>query len=62
MCPVGADYERLLADALDAIPERDQGKDERLDALRAAEAEGADVPGYTRQARWIGTRQGREPG
>lgn len=52
VCPVGADYEALLKDALDAIPENTPQKEARLAAMVAAEPSGA----YERQIRWIGRR------
>ncbi len=55
VCPVGADYEALLKDALDAIPEDTPDKRARLDALRGAEAAGDRGPGYAARKRWIGS-------
>jgi epoxyqueuosine reductase QueG len=55
VCPVGADYEAMLKDALDAIPENTPDKDARLANMAAAEARGDAGPGYAAQARWIGT-------
>jgi epoxyqueuosine reductase len=52
VCPVGADYEALLKDALDDIPENTPQKEARLAAMAAAEP----APGYQRQIRWIGKR------
>lgn len=52
VCPVGADYEPLLKDALDAIPEDTPQKQARLAAMAAAEPSDA----YARQIRWIGRR------
>lgn len=60
VCPVGADYDAMLKDALDAIPEETPAKQARLGAMRRAEAAGAPLPAYDAQARWIGRR--REPG
>jgi epoxyqueuosine reductase len=54
VCPVGADYERQLADALDAIPENTQAKEMRLTAMANAEVDGVLPPDYAAQARWIG--------
>ncbi|HEX2567501.1 MAG TPA: hypothetical protein VHL85_11635 [Burkholderiales bacterium] len=53
VCPVGADYEPMLKDALDAIAENTPQKEARLAQMAAAEAAGA-VPQYLRQQRWIG--------
>jgi len=54
VCPVGADYEALLQDALDEIPERTPAKQQRLDAMAAAETAGRRPEAYDAQARWIG--------
>jgi epoxyqueuosine reductase len=50
VCPVGADYEPMLKDALDAIPESTPAKEARLAAMAAAEPS----PEYQRQIHWIG--------
>ena len=55
VCPVGEDYEALLKDALDAIPEDTDEKRTRLDGLRAREAEGDKGHAYPGQKRWIGS-------
>ena len=52
VCPVGADYEPMLKDALDAIPESTPAKEARLAAMVSAEP----APAYQRQIRWIGRR------
>jgi epoxyqueuosine reductase len=52
VCPVGADYEAMLKDALDAIPENTPAKEARLAAMQRAEPS----PAYERQIRWIGKR------
>jgi ferredoxin len=52
VCPVGADYEPLLKDALDAIPENTPQKEARLAAMQRAEPS----PAYRQQIRWIGKR------
>ncbi len=54
VCPVGADYEALLKDALDAIPEHTPEKQARLDAMSDAERSGVRPASYEAQARWIG--------
>jgi epoxyqueuosine reductase len=54
VCPVGADYEAMLKDALDAIPEHTPAKQARLDAMTAAESGGTLPEAYDAQARWIG--------
>lgn len=53
VCPVGADYEAMLKDALDAIPEHTPAKQARLDAMVEAESDGMPEA-YDAQARWIG--------
>jgi epoxyqueuosine reductase QueG len=55
VCPVGADYEAMLRDALDAIPEHTPEKEQRLEAMRFLEAQGDAGLGYREQRRWIGT-------
>jgi epoxyqueuosine reductase QueG len=50
VCPVGADYEPMLKDALEAIPESTPAKAARLAAMAAAEPSVA----YQRQVHWIG--------
>ena len=57
VCPVGEDY-RLLADALEAIPEATPAKAARLVAMVEAEARGDKGPYHARQARWIGRIKG----
>lgn len=54
VCPVGADYEAMLKDALDAIPEDTPAKGVRLAEMAQAEARGATGEGYAAQRRWIG--------
>ena len=55
VCPVGADYEAMLKDALETIPENTPEKEARLAAMVAAESAGS-VPAYERQVRWIGRK------
>jgi epoxyqueuosine reductase QueG len=55
VCPVGADYADMLADALDAMPEDSEAKRFRLVDMVAAEAEGQLPDDYLQQRRWIGT-------
>jgi epoxyqueuosine reductase QueG len=49
VCPVGADYAAMLADALEQIPENTPGKEARLKGM-----EDADAPEYEKQKRFIG--------
>jgi ferredoxin len=57
VCPVGADYDAMLADAHTTIAEDTPAKVERRAAMAASEAAGGATPsggpGYDRQARWI---------
>ena len=53
VCPVGADYEPMLKDALEAIPEDTPQKQARFAAMAAAEP----APSYQKQIRWIGRRR-----
>jgi ferredoxin len=55
VCPVGADYEPMLKDALDAIPEATREKEARLAALAAAEPSAE----YQRQIHWVGRMKSR---
>jgi epoxyqueuosine reductase QueG len=50
VCPVGADYEAMLADAHAEIPENTAAKEQRLKAMTAS----GQGPGYASQKRWIG--------
>src|SRR3954464_8312979 len=53
VCPVGADYDAMLKDALDAIPETTPAKEARL----AEMVRGGPPPAYQKQIRWIGRRR-----
>jgi ferredoxin len=50
VCPVGADYESMLADALEEIPENTPQKEQRIEFMRKNPDSGAYAP----QQRWIG--------
>ena len=54
VCPVGSDYEAMLKDAVETIPEHTEAKQARLDVMVAAEQRGALPQAYVAQARWIG--------
>lgn len=54
VCPVGADYDRMLKDALDEIPEDDAAKQARRAEMAADEAKGELPETYEQHARWIG--------
>lgn len=54
VCPVGSDYEPLLSDALEEIPEATREKEACLQAMQNAEAVGNLPPSYHAQHRWIG--------
>jgi epoxyqueuosine reductase len=57
VCPVGTDYERMLRDALEEIPEDTPEKQLRLERMASSEARGEDSGGYDAQRRWIGARR-----
>ena len=54
VCPVGSDYEAMLKDALDSIPEGMAAKSARLAAMAATESQGDHGEAHARQRRWIG--------
>lgn len=54
VCPVGADYESMLKDALDEIPESTPEKQARLADYAAAEQDGKMPGSFSDQQRWIG--------
>lgn len=54
VCPVGADYQAMLADALDKIPEDNAAKQARRAEMARAEAMGKLPGDYGDQIRWIG--------
>lgn len=54
VCPVGDDYERMLKDALEDIPEDTPAKRMRLEKMEHAEASGNLPDSYHQQQRWIG--------
>lgn len=60
VCPVGADYEAMLRDVLEAIPESTPAKEARLAAMAREEAEGKLPEACRSQARWIGMLDYRE--
>lgn len=55
VCPVGTDYEAMLKDALEAIPEHTPQKEARVAAMTKGESSAA----YQRQVRWIGRMNSR---
>jgi epoxyqueuosine reductase len=59
VCPVGADYEAMLADALEAMPEDSDAKRARAADMAEAEAKGAMPESYVAQRRWIGALGGK---
>lgn len=59
VCPVGADYERLLEDALHEIPEDTPEKQERLKVMVEAESAGDMSPDHQANLRWIGASSGK---
>jgi epoxyqueuosine reductase QueG len=62
VCPVGADYDRMLKDALDAIPEDTADKQARLVEMAEAEAKGELPACHERHKRWIGRLEPRAGG
>jgi epoxyqueuosine reductase len=54
VCPVGADYPDMLADALADMPEDSEAKHLRLVDMVRAEADGRLPDDYVSQQRWIG--------
>jgi ferredoxin len=54
VCPVGADFEEMLREALEHMPEDNETKRARLAAMVAAEADGALPADYERERRWFG--------
>ena len=54
VCPVGEDYETMLKDALDEIPEASEEKSLRLADMLKAETAGGLPGAYTSHDRWIG--------
>src|SRR5262249_39841546 len=60
VCPVGADYQTMLADALETIPENTPEKEASLAAMVQQEAAGKVPDAYTAQQRWIGELDAEE--
>ena len=54
VCPVGADYETMIKDALDEIPEETAEKKARLAKMAESEKARSLPENYDAQARWIG--------
>jgi epoxyqueuosine reductase len=54
VCPVGADYPAMLADALDALPESTAAKENRAARMEQDERAGRMGEAYAAQRRWIG--------
>lgn len=54
VCPVGEDYDTMLKDALDEIPETTEEKTVRLAEMLSAEKAGTLPEAYTGHDRWIG--------
>ncbi len=55
VCPVGEDYEAMLDDALEQIPEASAEKSTRLAEMNVAEEAGGLPESYRAQERWIGS-------
>jgi epoxyqueuosine reductase QueG len=54
VCPVGGDYDAMLKDALDKIPEDTEAKQAKLAAMREVESRGVLPETFGQQHRWIG--------
>ena len=54
VCPVGEDYEAMLKDAIEEMPEDNEDKCARLAEMTKAEAAGKLPDAYDAQRRWIG--------
>ncbi len=55
VCPVGADYDRLIGDTLEEMPEDNADKQARLADFATVEATGDMPESYVTQKRWIRT-------
>ena len=54
VCPIGADYQAMLSDALDAIPQSTPEKEQRAARMEQDENAGRMPETYDEQHRWIG--------
>jgi ferredoxin len=54
VCPVGADYQTMLSDALDAIPQSTPAKETRAARMEQDESSGRMGESHAAQQRWIG--------
>ncbi len=54
VCPVGADYDAMLKDALDTVAEDTDAKRQRRSAMAERETKGDMPADYREHARWIG--------
>ena len=55
VCPVGEDYEKLIGDVLDDMPEDTAEKAARLREMISAEKSGNETDTFQAQKRWIGS-------
>ena len=55
VCPVGEDYEKLIGDVLDDMPEDTADKAARLKEMISAEKSGNEPDTFQAQKRWIGS-------
>ena len=62
VCPVGDDYDTMLKDAVDTIPEETASKLERLARMVEVETSGTLPQSYNAQKRWIGSLAYRKQG
>jgi epoxyqueuosine reductase len=61
VCPVGADFENMLREVLESIPEDDEAKRVLLAAMNEQEAHGLLPQSYQRQRRWVGALANQQP-
>lgn len=57
VCPIGEDYESMLRDALEVIPENTPDKEVRAEKMAADERANALPDTYAAQQRWVGALQ-----
>ncbi|MEC7488842.1 MAG: hypothetical protein VYA17_04555 [Pseudomonadota bacterium] len=55
VCPVGDDYDRMIGNSLDELPEATAEKQARLDEMLKAEEGGTMPADFDTQKRWIGS-------
>ncbi len=58
VCPVGEDYQTMLQDALEEMPEDSEAKRARAAGMAKAEKDAGMPKSFSEQARWIGAYDG----